>query len=464
MLTVTALVLVGVVATVAQSSPGNSLCNKDALPEGWSPGLAVPLTPLSNKKIACSGDVVVLDGCTFTTRNFTPPTALSASWFGALVSIGDGGLNTTTPTAVLFASGAVKPNATFTIAAGHSWFTVNELLVFAVNSSMILCAAQMPYENPAAQRLAITGLNNFPPVSSLAPPSAVSTTTTSKGLSATASEQTAPDATREFLTILIGVVAGSVAIGLFAAGLAFFLCRRRRSRSASEPVAQMTAVDGFFSIPLPSPPQTTAAVATKEERLSRTATAPREQVTVEQSRTALDLNASDEKLYGPSRLFPTNLRDVPSTLRNVHSAGEVAEPVPPVGADAEPVPPAEADAYAGDVGAAVAGMEASRDMKGKHMAEWTVEEVCSWVYGLSRGQAVALVQNLRDYDMQYSIGMGPAERRLLKAAMGGVMNLGGGHVTQVSSISHVAQGSSTMPPTDVPPPYQMLSPSGTTPT
>ncbi|KAJ3162868.1 hypothetical protein HK101_000650 [Irineochytrium annulatum] len=221
-MSIAALVTIGALASLASAqAPTPLICDKKQLPDGWAPGLTVPLQQVTqgpaNAPYVCSGNIQVIDGCSFMVKNFTFSSSIpAAQWYAGVVGKDASGAIVSNPNGVHFANPIIgvsqaMDSVTYTLVtdagASYSWFSVNELRAFSLNTNVLVCVAEMPYQNPK------NTVTNGTPAKTTGAPAAGGAATTSASVGATTSKSGAENVVAAFTSIF----------GAAAAAIAYFL-------------------------------------------------------------------------------------------------------------------------------------------------------------------------------------------------------------------------------------------------
>ncbi|KAJ3062273.1 hypothetical protein HDU98_001830 [Podochytrium sp. JEL0797] len=160
-----ALALLATFASIAAAvdAPAVNLCSKTSYPPLFHPGVTTePLVQVSSSQVLnsanplhCSGTFLFVDGCTFTIKNFTFLNAYQSEWYGGVVGLVNGQVESN-QNAVKMVSGFVAQSngldATFnlitTAGAAYSFFSINQLRLFDILQSQLICTIDLPYNNP----------------------------------------------------------------------------------------------------------------------------------------------------------------------------------------------------------------------------------------------------------------------------------------------------------------------------
>ncbi|KAJ3321029.1 hypothetical protein HDV06_004688 [Boothiomyces sp. JEL0866] len=108
--------------------------------------ISVPITPtLSQSPIVISGNVVIIDGCTFGVTNFIFYNAGESYWIGA---VDNGTVGATLSDQFVYpAANPANYNFTLTKKAGAqtNFYMFNQFRLFEINSKTIIATATLPY-------------------------------------------------------------------------------------------------------------------------------------------------------------------------------------------------------------------------------------------------------------------------------------------------------------------------------
>ncbi|KAJ3230468.1 hypothetical protein HDU78_008300 [Chytriomyces hyalinus] len=138
-------------------------CDPQTLPDGWTPGqVTAPLKQVAqylisdpNKKLICSGTLVVVDGCTFMIKGFTYTDSNESAWFAGLGDDPEGvKLSADAPTAS--DNQDTKPFTLIrSIGASYTWKTITQVRLFEMTNQQLICTVDLPSTGSSA--------NNAPP-------------------------------------------------------------------------------------------------------------------------------------------------------------------------------------------------------------------------------------------------------------------------------------------------------------
>ncbi|KAJ3248817.1 hypothetical protein HDU78_010271 [Chytriomyces hyalinus] len=133
-------------------------CDPQTLPDGWVAGqVTAPLKQVAqylisdpNKKLVCSGTLVVLDGCTFMIKGFTYTDSNESAWFAGLGDDPDGvKLSADAPTA-----SDNQDTKSFTlirsIGASYTWKTITQVRLFEMTNQQLICTVDLPSTGSSA--------------------------------------------------------------------------------------------------------------------------------------------------------------------------------------------------------------------------------------------------------------------------------------------------------------------------
>ncbi|KAJ3232570.1 hypothetical protein HDU78_006974 [Chytriomyces hyalinus] len=133
-------------------------CDPQTLPDGWVAGqVTAPLKQVAqylisdpNKKLVCSGTLVVIDGCTFMIKGLTYTDSNESAWFAGLGNDGEGiKLSADAPTAS--DNQDTKPFTLIrSIGASYSWKTINQVRLFEMTNQQLICTADLPSTGSSA--------------------------------------------------------------------------------------------------------------------------------------------------------------------------------------------------------------------------------------------------------------------------------------------------------------------------
>ncbi|KAI8830227.1 hypothetical protein BJ741DRAFT_620872 [Chytriomyces cf. hyalinus JEL632] len=151
-------------------------CDPQQLPDGWVAGqVTAPLKQVAqylisdpNKKLVCSGTLVVIDGCTFMIKGLTYTDSNESAWFAGLGNDGEGiKLSADTPTAS--DNQDTKPFTLIrSIGASYSWKTINQVRLFEMTNQQLICTADLPSSGSSANNNAISPAAVVAPVATSA--------------------------------------------------------------------------------------------------------------------------------------------------------------------------------------------------------------------------------------------------------------------------------------------------------
>ncbi|KAJ3066316.1 hypothetical protein HDU98_010386 [Podochytrium sp. JEL0797] len=160
--------LFAVLTTIASfaaaiDAPALNTCSKTSYPPLYHPGVTTePLVQVTEgqvlnpvNKLFCSGTFLFVDGCTFTIKNFTFLNAYQSHWYGGVVGMVNGQIESN-QNAVNMVAGFVPPsngmdhtfNLITTPGASYSFFSINQLRLFDVLQHQLICTIDLPYNNP----------------------------------------------------------------------------------------------------------------------------------------------------------------------------------------------------------------------------------------------------------------------------------------------------------------------------
>ncbi|KAI8832087.1 hypothetical protein BJ741DRAFT_615265 [Chytriomyces cf. hyalinus JEL632] len=133
-------------------------CDPQTLPDGWVAGqVTAPLKQVAqylisdpNKKLVCSGTLVVVDGCTFMIKGFTYTDSNESAWFAGLGDDPDGvKLSADAPTA-----SDNQDTKSFTlirsIGASYTWKTITQVRLFEMTNQQLICTVDLPTTGSSA--------------------------------------------------------------------------------------------------------------------------------------------------------------------------------------------------------------------------------------------------------------------------------------------------------------------------
>ncbi|KAJ3022958.1 UNVERIFIED_CONTAM: hypothetical protein HDU68_008856 [Siphonaria sp. JEL0065] len=155
--------LAAAVLVRADDAPVVDVCKAGSYPAGWSPGkTTAPLVQVSQQQVLnnanplyCSGTWVLVDGCTFTIKNFTFLNAYQSQWYGGVVGLVNGQVQVNKNAVNMVKDSVPQSNAqdaTFhlitTPGASYSFFSVNQLRLFDTLQNQVICTVDLPYNNP----------------------------------------------------------------------------------------------------------------------------------------------------------------------------------------------------------------------------------------------------------------------------------------------------------------------------
>ncbi|KAJ3223095.1 hypothetical protein HDU81_009401 [Chytriomyces hyalinus] len=139
-------------------------CDPQTLPDGWVAGqVSAPLKQVAqylisdpNKKLVCSGTLVVVDGCTFMVKGFTYTDSNESAWFAGLGDDPDGvKLSADAPTAS--DNQDTKPFTLIrSIGASYTWRTITQVRLFEMTNQQLICTVDLPSNGGSSA-------NNAPP-------------------------------------------------------------------------------------------------------------------------------------------------------------------------------------------------------------------------------------------------------------------------------------------------------------
>ncbi|KAJ3248396.1 hypothetical protein HDU77_008132 [Chytriomyces hyalinus] len=136
-------------------------CDPQTLPDGWVAGqVTAPLKQVAqylisdpNKKLVCSGTLVVLDGCTFMIKGFTYTDSNESAWFAGLGDDPDGvKLSADAPTA-----SDNQDTKSFTLIrsiGGKTTYThpptITQVRLFEMTNQQLICTVDLPSTGSSA--------------------------------------------------------------------------------------------------------------------------------------------------------------------------------------------------------------------------------------------------------------------------------------------------------------------------
>ncbi|ORY49496.1 hypothetical protein BCR33DRAFT_713803 [Rhizoclosmatium globosum] len=199
-------------SVVLAVQPQVKFCQKGTLPAGWEPGkVTAPLQQVSQFLIAntaidlvCSGNIVVLDGCSFMVQGFTYTDPSPSTWYAGL---GDD------PTGVVFSKDSVgtsngvdSPVYTLVqvVGAAYAWTSITQLRLYDPANTQLICVANLP---AAGSTSSTTNTNQVPVPASNPSTSGKNTSTGSTENSGSTSGTTSSSSTGNTNAIPNGSVA-----------------------------------------------------------------------------------------------------------------------------------------------------------------------------------------------------------------------------------------------------------------